>query len=57
MPISGSILAVLLGEHFTTSLAIGLILVCLSIVLINRPSQFKKLERYKETRKLKSNNL
>ena len=37
MPISGSILAVLLGESVTVSLMVGLALVCLSIILINRP--------------------
>lgn len=40
MPISGSILAVILGERFTTTLMIGLVLVCLSIILINRPPKF-----------------
>lgn len=46
MPISGSILAVLLGESFTASLMVGLALVCLSIILINRPP---KLEKIKES--------
>jgi EamA-like transporter family. len=46
MPISGSILAVLLGETFTASLMVGLALVCLSIILINRPP---KLEKIKES--------
>lgn len=40
MPISGSLLAVLLGERFTLPLAVGLVLVCLSIILINRPPKF-----------------
>lgn len=46
MPISGSILAVLLGESFTASLMVGLALVCLSIILINR---LPKLEKIKES--------
>lgn len=46
MPISGSILAVLLGESVTVSLMVGLALVCLSIILINRPP---KLEKMKES--------
>ncbi|MBL1225560.1 DMT family transporter [Enterococcus sp. BWR-S5] len=40
MPISGSLLAVLLGERFTLPLAVGLVLVCLSIIMINRPPKF-----------------
>ena len=44
MPISGSILAVLLGESVTVSLMVGLALVCLSIILINRPSKFEEIK-------------
>lgn len=40
MPISGSLLAVLLGERFTMPLAIGLALVCIAIILMNRPPKF-----------------
>ena len=50
MPISGSILAVFLGEKFTIALATGLILVCLSIILINRPPKYlqeKSTKKYK----------
>lgn len=39
MPISGSLLAVILGEKFTLPLAIGLVLVCTSIILISKPSK------------------
>ncbi|EME7220871.1 DMT family transporter [Enterococcus faecium] len=48
MPISGSILAVFLGEKFTISLATGLVLVCLSIVLINRPPKYLQAKSTKE---------
>lgn len=41
MPLSGSLLAVLLGEKFTAPLAIGLVLVCLSIIMISRPQKQK----------------
>ncbi|MDV2618585.1 DMT family transporter [Lactococcus lactis] len=44
MPISGSILAVLLGESVTVSLMVGLALVCLSIILINRPPKFEGIK-------------
>ncbi|MCC4120118.1 DMT family transporter [Lactococcus lactis] len=44
MPISGSILAVLLGESVTVSLMVGLALVCLSIILINRPTKFEGIK-------------
>ena len=40
MPISGSLLAVILGERFTMPLAIGLVLVCLAIILMNKPPKF-----------------
>lgn len=40
MPISGSLLAVIFGESFTVPLAVGLILVCISIITINRPPKF-----------------
>lgn len=36
MPISGSLLAVILGEKFTTPLALGLVLVCFAIILMNK---------------------
>ena len=49
MPISGSILAVLLGESVTVSLMVGLALVCLSIILINRPSKFEEIKEIKES--------
>ncbi|SOB44337.1 conserved membrane hypothetical protein [Weissella viridescens] len=39
MPISGSLLSVAFGESFTTSLLIGLILVCVSIIMLNLPSK------------------
>lgn len=42
MPISGSLLAVILGERFTWPLAIGLALVCLAIILMNKPPKFIK---------------
>ena len=46
MPISGSLLAVAFGERFTAPLAIGLVLVCISIIMINKPPQFiQKLNR------------
>ncbi|PAB01444.1 hypothetical protein AKL21_05325 [Enterococcus canintestini] len=46
MPISGSILAVAFGERFTAPLAIGLVLVCISIIMINKPPKFiQKLNR------------
>ena len=41
MPLSGSLLAVILGEKFTAPLAIGLVLVCLSIIMISRPQKKK----------------
>lgn len=44
MPISGSILAVLLGESVAVSLMVGLALVCLSIILINRPPKFEGIK-------------
>ncbi|EOL49234.1 hypothetical protein RV11_GL002297 [Enterococcus phoeniculicola] len=44
MPISGSVLAVILGESFTIPLAVGLVLVCLSIVLMNKPMKKKVAE-------------
>lgn len=37
MPLSGSLLAVILGEKFTMPLAVGLALVCGAIVLMNKP--------------------
>jgi Permeases of the drug/metabolite transporter (DMT) superfamily len=40
MPLSGTSLAVIFGESFTKSLLIGLILVCASIIVINRPPKF-----------------
>lgn len=40
MPISGSLLAVVLGERFTMPLAIGLVLVCAAIILMNKPPKF-----------------
>ncbi|EOL45109.1 DMT family transporter [Enterococcus caccae] len=43
MPLSGSLLAVILGESFTMSLAIGLFLVCISIILMNKPMKQKKV--------------
>jgi len=49
MPISGSILAVLLGESVTLSLTVGLALVCLSIILINRPPKLEKIREIKES--------
>ena len=36
MPISGSLLAVILGERFTMPLAIGLVLVCIAIIMMNK---------------------
>jgi len=48
MPISGSLLAVILGEHFTVALAVGLALVCISIVVINRPPKFLQAKLTKE---------
>lgn len=48
MPISGSILAVIYGERFTTPLAIGLALVCLSIILMNKPVKKYVIERFSE---------
>lgn len=48
MPISGSILAVMLGESFTVALAVGLALVCLSIILINRPPKFLQTKETKQ---------
>ena len=47
MPISGSILAVILGEKFTMPLLIGLVLVCISIVVMNY-SPAKKTAKNKE---------
>lgn len=41
-PLSGSLLAVILGESFTMPLAIGLVFVCLAIILISKPNMFKK---------------
>lgn len=43
MPISGSILSVILGEKFTAPLLVGLALVCLSIIMMNySPHKHKK---------------
>jgi drug/metabolite transporter (DMT)-like permease len=43
MPISGSILSVILGEKFTATLLVGLALVCLSIIMMNySPHKHKK---------------
>ncbi len=43
MPISGSILSVILGEKFTAPLLVGLALVCLSIIMMNySPAKHKK---------------
>lgn len=47
MPISGSLLAVILGERFTMPLAIGLVLVCLAIILMNKTPKF--LQGHKTT--------
>ncbi|OEG13171.1 hypothetical protein BCR25_06465 [Enterococcus termitis] len=52
MPISGSLLAVILGERFTWPLACGLVLVCLSIILINRPPKsFQALAKSRKQEK------
>ena len=51
MPISGSILAVILGERMTLTLAIGLVLVCLSIAIINRPPRFLQSKKTLNTPK------
>lgn len=48
MPISGSLLAVAFGESFTIPLAVGLVLVCLSIIAINRPPKFMQSWSKKE---------
>lgn len=50
MPISGSVLAVILGESFTMPLAIGLVLVCLAIIMINKPPKFLVKEAAGKTR-------
>lgn len=42
MPISGSLLAVVFGERFTMPLAIGLVLVCFAIILMNRTPAAQK---------------
>lgn len=44
MPISGSLLAVILGESFTLPLAIGLALVCVAIILMNKPPKFSRFQ-------------
>lgn len=38
MPVSGSLLAIMIGQDvFTLPLAIGLVLVCLGIIVVNKP--------------------
>ncbi|WP_161900850.1 DMT family transporter [Candidatus Enterococcus willemsii] len=44
MPISGSILSVILGEKFTVPLLVGLALVCLSIIMMNYSPHKQKKE-------------
>ncbi len=42
IPISGSLIAVCFGEHFTVTLAIGLVLVCAAIIFISLPGRQKQ---------------
>jgi drug/metabolite transporter (DMT)-like permease len=52
MPISGSLLAVILGERFTMPLAIGLVLVCGAIIMMNKPHK-KETEKTSVSQRVK----